>query len=482
MKNKQESEPYDLYFNKLPNEKPTNSRTKVQQTAERKTNKLPNSPLPAAQKFDRIPVMDTYKSRIIDETIARKLRGVGAVVVKGAKWCGKTTTCEQHAKSVIYIEDPLKRQANIEMADININQLIDGDYPRLLDEWQEIPKLWDAVRFRVDHSSQFGLYLLTGSAVPPDTDEIKHSGTGRFARLTMRPMTLWESDESSGELSLHDLFDEKPFESCRAKSKTLDEIAYIVSRGGWPASVRQDRDTSLERAYEYVDSVAETDISRSDNKKRSPTRTRRLMKSYARLQGTQSNLTAIRGDMLANDSSTLSEDTIASYLDALRRIYVIEDMEAWSPNLRSKTPIRTSDTRYFTDPSLAVASLGAGPGNLIRDIKTFGLIFETMAVRDLRVYAESFLGGVSHYLDASGLECDAIIHLRDGRYGLVEIKLGGDALIQKGIDSLTDLESKLNLKMMGKPSFKMVLTAVGDFAYRRREDGIIICPITALKN
>lgn len=425
--------------------------------------------------------MKTYKSRVVDAILSRKLRGVGAVLVQGPKWCGKTTTCEQQAKSVLYMADPDTKESNRLLADINIKALFEGDKPRLIDEWQLVPKFWDAVRFYVDHNEGFGHFILTGSAVPVDDGQIAHSGTGRIARLTMRPMSLWESGESSGELSLQSLFAGEDFVSCKSKNLALNDIAYALCRGGWPQSVLQGGEDALERAYEYYGAVVESDISRVDGIARDPDRAMSLMKSYARLQGTASSLSVIRKDMIANDSDRLSDDTINAYLKALRKIFVVEDMSAWSPNLRSKTPVRTSDTRYFVDPSLAVAALGIGPGDLMKDLATMGLMFETMAMRDLRVYAESIYGSVSHYTDASGLECDAIIHLRNGKYALVEIKLGGDTLVEKGVNSLKSLENKLDTERLGKPAFRMVLTATGEFAYRRKDDGIIVCPLSALR-
>lgn len=382
---------------------------------------------------------------------------------------------------MLYMADPDTKESNRLLADINIKALFEGDKPRLIDEWQLVPKFWDAVRFYVDHNEGFGHFILTGSAVPVDDGQIAHSGTGRIARLTMRPMSLWESGESSGELSLQSLFAGEDFVSCKSKNLALNDIAYALCRGGWPQSVLQGGEDALERAYEYYGAVVESDISRVDGIARDPARAMSLMKSYARLQGTASSLSVIRKDMIANDSDRLSDDTINAYLKALRKIFVVEDMSAWSPNLRSKTPVRTSDTRYFVDPSLAVAALGIGPGDLMKDLATMGLMFETMAMRDLRVYAESIYGSVSHYTDASGLECDAIIHLRNGKYALVEIKLGGDTLVEKGVNSLKSLEDKLDTERLGKPAFRMVLTATGEFAYRRKDDGIIVCPLSALR-
>lgn len=425
--------------------------------------------------------MKEYRKRIADDLLARKLRGLGAVLVQGPKWCGKTTTCEQQSASVLHMDDPDTKESNIRLADINIKELLTGERPRLIDEWQLAPKFWDAVRYQVDHEGGSGLFVLTGSAVPPDTSLMSHSGIGRISRLTMRTMTLWESGESSGGLSLGELFGDNGFLSCKAHNIGLRDMAAIICRGGWPAAVMHEDPEALDLAAEYYNAVCESDISRVDGVEREPSRVRRLMRSYARLQGTQANLSVIRRDLMVNAGRQLSEDTIASYLGALRKIFVVEDLEAWSPNLRSKVQIRTSDTRYFTDPSIATAALGVGPGNLMEDLTTFGFFFEALAIRDLRVYAEALSGSVGHYLDASGLECDAVVHLQNGDYALVEIKLGGDALVAKGVASLNALEGKLDVKTMKRPAFKMVLTAVGEYAYRRKEDGIIVCPITALR-
>ena len=460
---------------------PINYRTQYPQTPEQNIHKLPS----ALVRGDDIwynTAMKTYKSRIVDDLLARKLRGMGAVLVQGAKWCGKTTTCEQFAKSALYMADPDTKESNLKMADMNIKALLKGDTPRLIDEWQIAPKFWDAVRYHVDHMDGFGHFILTGSAVPPDTKEITHSGTGRIARLTMRPMSLWESGESSGEVSMATLLEGGEFISAESTDRSLEDIAFILCRGGWPQAVLQRGNDALDRAYDYFETVVESDMSRVDGVSREPSRVRRLMRSYARLQGTQSNLSVIKNDMKANDRLTLDEDTVASYLNAMRKIFVVEDMEAWCPNLRSKVQVRTTDTRYFTDPSIAVAALGIGPGSLMGDLNTFGYLFECLAMRDLRVYAAANLGTVNHYRDADGLECDAVVHLRDGSCGLVEVKLGGDRLVEEGAAAVNKLAGKLDLQKMKKPKFKMVLTAIGKFAYRRKEDDVVVCPLSALKN
>lgn len=425
-----------------------------------------------------------YKKRILDKILERKLKGCGAVLMEGPKWCGKTTTCEQQAKSVLYMSDPEHKSQYLRLANINIKKLLEGDTPRLIDEWQVAPKFWDAIRFDVDHREGDGLYMLTGSSVPPEAskDEMVHSGTGRIARLTMRPMSLYESGESNGEVSLGALFNGETDGLYSENRLDLSRIAYLICRGGWPKATLQSEDIALDRAFEYFDAVANVDASRVDGVQRDPDRVKRLMRSYARQQGTQTALAVIRADMLANDSSTLDEDTVNSYIKALKKIFVIEDMQAWNPNLRSKTAIRTSDTRYYVDPSVATAALGLGPQDLINDLETMGLFFETLCVRDLRVYADALDGKVYHYRDKSGLECDAVLHLRNGKYGLVEIKLGGDDLISAGAETLKELAVKIDTTKMKSPSFLMVLTGTGDFAYRREEDGVLVVPIGCLKN
>ena len=424
--------------------------------------------------------MKTYKNRVCDKILASELQGAGAVVIEGAKWCGKTTTAEQAARSAIYIDEPGKLETNLLLSTTKPERLLDGDSPRLVDEWQLAPALWDVIRYRCDHSD-LGGYILTGSSVPPHSDEIKHSGTGRFSWIRMRPMSLWESGESSGEVSLAELFDGVDKSGAAARDPDLEKMAFLLCRGGWPAACDLKGDVALNRAFSYVDAVVKSDISRVDGVRRDETRARRLMRSYARLQGTQATAAVIRADLAENEPRAFSEETVCSYVNAFKKIFVIEDLAAWCPNLRTKAVIRTSDTRYFTDPSMAAASLGIGPEDMLNDIKTFGFLFETMAVRDLRVYAQALNGAVAHYLDAGGLECDAVVHLRNGRYGLVEIKLGGKELIEKGARTLCKLAERIDTVRMKEPSFKMVLTATGDYAYRRPDDGVFVCPLSSLR-
>lgn len=425
--------------------------------------------------------MSDYKGRIADKLLEYKLEEIGAVLIEGPKACGKTTTAEQHANSILYMDDPEFVEQNKQIAQTNIKQLLTGQTPKLIDEWQLVPQLWDAIRFEVDHRGGDGLFMLTGSAVPADTSKITHSGAGRFGWLTMRSMSLWESGESSGEVSLEQLFtDSQTVEGTNTLS--LEEIAFLTCRGGWPKAVlKKSNRAALSQVKDYFQAIIRSDISRVDNVSRNPERAHRLMRSYARHQGTQTSVDVIKADMAANEATEISDVTIDSYLGALRKIFVIEDMPAWNPNLRSKTAIRTTDTRYFVDPSVGIAALGLGPSDLIDDLKTFGLLFETLCIRDLRVYADSIGGKVYHYRDSNGLECDAVVHLPNGDYGLVEIKLGGETPIEEGAHTLNKLESKLDTTKMKEPSFKMVVTAVGKYAYKRT-DGVIVVPIGCLKD
>lgn len=421
-----------------------------------------------------------YKHRIADGILEKKLRSKGAVLIEGPKWCGKTTTAEQQARSILYMDNPASFESNLQMAEIDPGILLEGDTPRLVDEWQLAPKLWDTMRFEVDHRHQVGQFILTGSAVPSDEESMKHSGTGRFSWLTMRPMSLYESGESNGKVSLSHLFESRE-NIVATNSLRIDDIAFLICRGGWPFACSLQGDAALAQAFDYVDAVIKKDVSRVDGTNRNITTTRLLMRSYARNQGSQATIGTIVADMMTNDENEIGIKTAGSYLDALRKIFVIEDSEAWNPNLRSKTAIRTANTRYFIDPSIGTAVLGLGPKDLINDLNTMGLFFETLCVRDLRIFADALDGQVFHYRDKSGLECDAVIHLRNGLYGLVEIKLGGDRLINEGASNLLALVDKINTDKMKEPSFLMVLTGTGDFAYRRK-DGVYVVPIGCLKD
>ena len=424
--------------------------------------------------------MRDYKHRVADDILSRKLEGKGAVLIEGPKWCGKTTTAEQVAASVLYMDDPEKKQQNIAMAELNPSRLLAGNVPRLIDEWQLAPKLWDAIRFQVDHRGLTGQFILTGSSVPADTSEITHSGTGRFTWLTMRPMSLYESEDSSGDVSLRSLFNSQT-DIDGESHLDIERLAFLTCRGGWPQSIKMRDEIALDQAFDYYDAVVHSDINRADNITKNPERVKRLMRSYARNQGGQIPNTVIARDIATNDENSIDEETVALYINALKKIFVIEDMPAWNPNLRSKTAIRSSDTRYYIDPSIAAAALGIGPQDLLNDLNTFGFLFETLCIRDLRVFADALNGTVYHYRDKSGLECDAVVHLRNGSYGLIEIKLGGERLIEEGASNLIALCRKLDTDKMKKPSFLMVLTGTGDYAYRR-SDGILIVPIGCLKD
>ncbi|WP_235808616.1 ATP-binding protein [Megasphaera hutchinsoni] len=423
-------------------------------------------------------MMKEYLPRIADKLLEERLDAKGAVLIEGPKWCGKTTTAKQKAKSFISMDRPDMTRQYQQMAEISPNTLLKGETPRLIDEWQISPNLWNAVRYEVDNRDEFGQFILTGSAVPNGFDDSMHTGTGRISKLLMRTMSLFESKDSSGEVSIKDLFKGENISAINETS--LEKIAFFICRGGWPKAIGLDEKPALFQAIDYFDAIVSTDISRVDFIKRDKERTKKLLKSYARHVGTQSSLETIRQDMLANQSDTFDQGTLYSYLDALRKIFVIEDSVAWNPNLRSKTSIRTTETRYFSDPSIATASLGMGPNDLLNDLNTMGFLFENLCVRDLRIYTDYLDGTVYHYRDKSGLECDAVIHLRNGAYGLIEIKLGGDKLIEEGAKTLKDLASKIDTKNMFKPSFMMVLCAKAPFAYKRNDD-VYVIPITALR-
>ena len=426
--------------------------------------------------------MKNYRRRIMDTLLEKKLQAKGAVLIEGPKWCGKTTTAEEIATSKIMLAKPDIKEHFKSLLEIDTDAALAGETPMLIDEWQTVPKLWDAVRYTVDHRHAMGQFILTGSAVP-DKDaekEREHSGTGRFAWLTMRPMTLFESGESNGTVSLGELFI-APDKILQKNDLKLSDIAFLICRGGWPIAIGLPEEAALEQAFDYYDAVTKEDVTNVDGIKRSSERVQRLMRAYARHQGTQAPIATLKEDLKNNDTTTLDEDTISSYLDALRKIFVVEDMPAWNPNLRSKTAIRTTDTRYFVDPSIATAALGLGPTDLMNDLNSMGFFFEAMCVRDLRVFTEALNGKVYHYRDKSGLECDAVVHLRNGQYGLIEIKLGGDSLIKEGAETLNELANQIDTTRMKSPAFKMILTATGEYAYRRPEDGIYVVPIGCLR-
>lgn len=425
--------------------------------------------------------MSEYRPRIADQLLAESLEALGAVLVQGTKWCGKTTTSVHHANSVLYMDDPTQKAQNLALAQTNIKQLLAGATPRVIDEWELAPELWDAARFEVDHRDEHvGQFIFTGSTVPKEKDKEKmfHSGAGRFDWITMRPMSLWESGDSTGDVSITDLFDGAMPEG--TSSIDLDRLAFLTCRGGWPGALTLSENAALHVSRAYIKAVVNSDINRVDDVKRDPDLMLRIIRSLARNQGEQIPYTTIRADVINNEKVQLSDDTVESYVKVLKKIFLEEDMRAWNPNLRSKTAIRTTDTRYFVDPSIATAALGLGPKDLINDLIDFGFYFETLAVRDLRVYADALDGEVFHYRDKNGLECDAVLHRRNGSYGLIEIKIGGADNIEKGAKTLKDLASKIDTTKMKAPAFMMVVTGIGQYAYRR-PDGVCVVPIGCLK-
>ena len=417
-----------------------------------------------------------YLSRIADKLLDTALQASGAVLIEGPKWCGKTRTARERAASSLFMQDPDYTSAYLQAADTKPSLLLRGETPRLIDEWQLAPRLWDAVRYAVDERGIAGQFILTGSAVPTD-NATRHTGTGRISRMLMRPMSLYESLESNGEVSLKALFDGNN-DTEGVSGITIERLAFALARGGWPAFVEARGDSALRRVYDYVDAVINIDISRVDEVEKNPARVRALMRSLARNISTAANCTTIRNDIAGNEEA-ISEKTIASYLNALRRIFVIEDLPAWSPALRSKTALRTSAKRHFVDPSIATAALRATPDRLLGDFNTFGLLFESLCIRDLRVYAQALDGEVFHYRDKSGLEADAIIHLKDGRWGAVEIKMGAQE-IEDAANNLKTLRDKINIDKMKEPAFLMILTAT-QFAYRRA-DTVQVVPIGCLRD
>lgn len=424
--------------------------------------------------------MVKYKHRIADRILERKVLGKGAVLIEGPKWCGKTTTAKQLSKSILDLGDSSVLMQSSQLIEISPKALLEGKTPRLIDEWQALPTIWDCIRSEVDRRGEPSQFILTGSSVLPEAEETIHSGTGRFAYIKMRTMSLYESGESTGSISLSDLFEGKSFEVLQ-NEMDIDELAYLICRGGWPWATLIPKEVALDQAFDYVDSVVQKDIQRVDKIKRSPDRARLLLRSYARNISQQISYATIRKDMLANDASTLDEDTVADYVKALKKLFVIEDLAAWNPNIRSKAAIRTSDTRHFVDPSIGTAALRLGPKDLINDLQSFGLFFEDLVVRDLRVYAEALDGELYHYRDSSGLECDTVLHRRNGSYALLEVKIGGENRINEGAANLLALAKNIDTNKMSAPSFMAVIIGVGKYAYQRK-DGVYVIPISCLKD
>ena len=422
-------------------------------------------------------MIDNYMPRIADAKLDLALQAMGAVLIEGPKWCGKTSTAEHVAKSVLYMQDPDTAEENMLKAKTKPSLLLEGETPRLLDEWQIAPVLWNAVRFAVDKRQQTGQFILTGSVIPVRTDDM-HSGTGRISRMKMRTMSLFESGESSGEISLLDLFEGKKEMFGQSKAP-LEQIAFILTRGGWPAAVNEKSEVlALKKASDYYEAVVNEDISKADSVEKNPDRVRALMRSLSRNISSEANTTTILNDLRANDES-LSQVTIDQYVKALKTLFVIDDLPAWSPSLRSKTAIRTTAKRHFSDPSIATAALGANSKRLFDDFCTFGLLFEALCIRDLRVYADSLGGNVYHYRDAKGIEVDAVIQMQDGNWGAVEVKMGaGD--IATAAENLTAFRNNVDTSKMREPSFLMVLTATNT-AFQM-ENGVWVVPLACLKN
>lgn len=420
----------------------------------------------------------TYYSRLVEKEIELKLRTSGAVLVAGPKFCGKTTTCMLYQNSFV----KLNTKQAIAMARMNPRAMLNGDKPRLIDEWQKAPDIWNQVKDDLDFNYEFGKYILTGSSTPADKTEVHHSGAGRIAPVRMRPMSLWESKESVGCISLTDLFDGgKNFVWNLNKDFMMDDVAHLLCRGGWPISVLAPKDIAIEITKNYWNGLfvfEDCENERFRNKK--PEVLKMIVRSYARHISTEAAISTVIADVRQSNERTMDPKTFDDYMEALKDLYIIEDMEAWNPNIRSKTSIRSTPTRHFVDTSIACRALGVMPEDLLHDLESFGLFFEDMAVRDLKIYAGTLGGEIRHYRDGTGLECDAVVHLEDGRWGAVEIKLGGDDLIESGAASLKTLKKKIEEKSDERsPSFLMVLTAVGG-SYQR-EDGVYVVPINLLK-
>lgn len=419
-----------------------------------------------------------YLKRIVDTLLEKKLRSSAAVLVEGPKWCGKTSTCAQIAKSAIYVQDPDRRASYRQMADAKPSLLLQGDTPHLIDEWQTLPILWDAVRYEADKRQEMNQFILTGSATPLDNDiEMEHTGLGRIARLRMYTMSLWESGDSAGKVSLQALFDRSQTIEIYESPLSIEKLAYLMCRGGWPGSLQLEKEDALEVAYNYVDELINVDVNRVDQSEKNPDRVRSILRSYARNISTMTSATTIMQDVQANDIS-ITDKTLTNYLTALRRLFVIDDVKAWQPSLRSKTGIRTSDKRHFTDTSIATAVLQLTPQSLLSDFNLFGFLFEDLCVRDLRIYLQPIRGSVFHYHDNNNLESDIILRLQDGRWAAVEVKTGSKE-IEEAADNLLKLKEKIDTSKVGEPAFLMVLTG-GQFAYRR-SDGVYVIPLGCLK-
>jgi hypothetical protein len=422
--------------------------------------------------------MKKYFNRLIESKIESKLKSSGAVLVAGPKFCGKTTTCMLYQKSFV----KLNTQQTIELAKLNPKGILSGEKPRLIDEWQSVPDIWNQIKDELDFQYAFGQYILTGSSTPADKTQIHHSGAGRIVPLKMRTLSLYESEESKGIVSIHELFDNPEAEYFDINDDfAISDTAYLLCRGGWPISVQEDKDLGLEITRNYYDSLFVFENSENEKFRNKKTEVfKMILKSYARNISTEAPNTTLIEDIKANNARSMDTRTFDEYMDALKDLYIVENISAWNPNIRSKTAIRTSDTRHFVDTSIACRALNISPNDLLNDLNSFGLFFEDFAVRDLSIYATTFDGEIRHYRDNSGLECDAVLHLPNGDWAAIEIKLGGDKLIEEGAASLNRLKTKLAEKSNEKsPSFMMIVTAFGPLY--RRPDGIYVVPINCLR-
>ena len=423
--------------------------------------------------------MKKYYSRLIEKEIDRKLKSSGAVVIVGPKFCGKTTTAMLFQKSMIR----LNTKQIIQIVSMNPTPYLEGDKPRLIDEWQTVPDIWNSIKNNLDLDYEFGKFILTGSSTPADKEDIYHSGAGRITPIKMKTMSLFESNESKGLVSLSKLFDESKINTFDLNNDfTLEEAAYLICRGGWPISLQDDKELGLEIMYNYYNSLFIFEY--SDNEKfrdLKPETLKTILASYARNISTEASISSMLRDLEIRDNFKIDRDTLEKYIEALNDLYIIEDVNAWNPNIRSKTSIRTTPTRHFVDTSIACRALNISPDDLVNDLNTMGLFFEDLAVRDLKIYANTFGGEVRHYRDNAGLECDAVIHLPNGKWGAIEIKLGGEKAIDDAAKSLKLLKNKIiNKSNEQEPSFMMILTAVGSLY--QRDDGIIVVPINCLKH
>lgn len=417
----------------------------------------------------------SYQPRVIDTLLRESLAASGAVWLQGPKWCGKTWTALQVARSSVMMQDPDESANYLQQAMVKPSLLLNGDTPRLIDEWQVAPVLWDAVRFAVDQRGEMGQFILTGSTMPL-RNETMHSGTGRISRLKMRTMSLFESGESTGQVSLDRLFNQDEPEGTARLS--VEGLAFAIARGGWPASIGLPDKAALAQAGKYLTAIVENDVFELSDVQRNPRRIMLLMRSLARNIATMASVETLRKDVSGSERE-LAVSTVNAYLDILERLYVVENQPAWSTRLRSKAYLRKSPKRHFIDPSIAVAALQTNPDGLLRDFNTFGYLFESMCIRDLRIYAQKLGGEVCHYCDETGLEADAIIALPDGRWGAVEIKMG-QRQIEEAAKNLLKLKSKIDVEVMLPPSFLMVMT--GNGYAMKLDNGVLVVPITCLKD